>query len=96
MVPVSGETKTESSTEFINTEPINFILTNEFGYGKYGTLPNISYKGDIDTIQHDNEIIDNNILIGKSSYLLKVRAVSSSALKSIPVLPSSTKIWRCS
>ena len=64
MVPVSGDTKTESSTKYLNTEPIHFILDNKVDYGNGDTLLNIINKGAIDTIQHVNEIIENNTLIG--------------------------------
>ena len=66
MVPVSGETKTESSNESFNTESINFILANKVGDGTDDTIPNISHKDAIHTIQHVNDIIDNNILIEKN------------------------------
>ena len=58
MVPVSGETNTES----LNTKPINFISANKV---EDGTA--IIYKDDIDTIQYINDIIYHNILTGKNS-----------------------------
>ena len=65
MVQDSGRMKTES----LNTEPINFISDNEVEDGNDDTLLDISYKDDIDTIQHVNDIIDNNILIRKTFLL---------------------------
>ena len=65
MLPVSGETKTES----LITEPINFILSNKVKDGTDDTLPDIRYKDAIDAIQHSNEIIDNNIFIVKKFLL---------------------------
>ena len=62
MVPGSGDTK----TEYLNTEPINFILSNKVEDGTDDTIPDTSCKDAIDTIQHINEIIDNNILIRKN------------------------------
>ena len=67
MVTVSGETKKESS----NIDSVNFIFDNEVEDRTDDTLPAISYKDDIDTIQHFNNIIDHNILIGKTSLLLQ-------------------------
>ena len=65
MVQDIGKMKTES----LNTEPINFILDNEVEDWNDDTLLDISYKDDIDTIQHVNDIIDNNILIRKTFLL---------------------------
>ena len=65
IVPFSGETKTKSSTESLNTEPINFISGTKVEYGTDDNLLTISYKYAIDAIQQFNNIIDNNIIIGK-------------------------------
>ena len=54
MVPVSGEKETESYTELLNTEPINFILANNVEDVTDDKLPTISYKYSIDPIQYVN------------------------------------------
>ena len=48
-----------------------FVLDNDIEYWTYDTLPTIIYEVDIDTIQHVNEIIDNNILIWRTFLLLQ-------------------------
>ena len=88
MLPVSGETNTES----LITEPINFILSNKVKDGTDDTLPDIRYKDAIDAIQHSNEIIDNNIFIVKNSYFLEVRMVSLSELSQGPCFPVRPRV----
>ena len=72
MEPFSGETDTESSTEPLNTEPINCFSAEYVEDSTYYTLPTIIYKDYIDTIQHINDIINNNILIVKIILLPQV------------------------
>ena len=43
----------------------SIFLANDVEDGTDNTLSDICYKDDIYTIQHVNEIIDNNILIGE-------------------------------
>ena len=64
MVPVSRETKKESS----NIEPVNFISANKVEDETDDKLASISYKDVIDTMKHVNEIIDHNILSRKHFY----------------------------
>ena len=64
MVPVSGETEKESS----NIDTVHFISANEVEDGPDDTLPDISYKDAIDTIQHIHDIMDHNILIRGKFY----------------------------
>ena len=59
MVPVIGEIKEEYS----NLEPVNFVSTDKVKYGTDGTLPILSYKDAIATINQVNNIIDHNILL---------------------------------
>ena len=71
IVPVGGETYTESSTKLLNTEPINFILASSVEDVTDDKLPTNSYNDYIDTIQHTNEIIDNNIIVRRTFLLSK-------------------------
>ena len=65
MVPVIRDTK----TEYLNSDPINFISADEVEDGNDDKLPSISYNDAIDTIEHANDIRDQNILIKKTLLL---------------------------
>ena len=67
MVLVSVRIKEGSS----NFETVNFIYANEVKYGTDDTVPAIRHKYAIDTIHHVNEIIDNDIIAGKTFLLLQ-------------------------
>ena len=92
MVTVSGETNKESS----KIDSVNFIFDNSVEDSTDVTLPAISYKDDINTIQHFNNIIDHNILFGKYFYYPRVRTVILFILNARPVLPSLINIRICS
>ena len=92
MVTVSGETKKESS----KIDSVHFIFDNAVEDSTDDTLPAISYKDDINTIQHFNNIIDHNILFGKHFYCPRVRTVILFILNARPVLPSLINIRICS
>ena len=65
MVTVSEETKKESS----KIDSVHFIFDNAVEDSTDDTLPAIIYKDNINTIQHFNNIIDHNILIGETFLL---------------------------
>ena len=69
MVPVSGETKRESS----NIDPVSSISDNDVDYGTDDTLPDISYKDAIDIIQYINDIIDHNILTSEDGEVIRAQ-----------------------
>ena len=62
MVPDSVEIKEEC----FNFDPVNFIFDNIVKYWTDDTIPRINYKNAIDTTHHVNEIINNNIITGKT------------------------------
>ena len=65
MVPVSVDIKEESS----KFEPFNFFSDNEVNNGTDYSLPALSYKDVNDIIHQVNNIIDQNIVIGKTFLL---------------------------
>ena len=62
MVPDSVEIK----EEYFNFEPVNFIFANIVKDCTDDTIPKINYKNAIDTTHNVNEIIDHNIITGKT------------------------------
>ena len=67
MVQVSGEIKEES----YNFEPVNFVSANEVKDGTENTLPSLSYKDNIGSINQVNKIIYHNIVTGKTFMIPK-------------------------
>ena len=65
MVPDSVDIK----GEYFNFEPVNFIFDHIVKDWTDDTIPKINYKNAIDTTHHVNEIIDHNIITGKTFLL---------------------------
>ena len=65
MVPDS----VEINGEYFNFEPVNFIFGNMVKDWTDDTIPKINYKNAIDTTHNVNEIIDHNIITGKTFIL---------------------------